>query len=98
MKCPSCNNAPSTFLYHYLWSHPFNTKCKVCKTKLKPDAIIKKMIYMEILLAFFLGVLIHASLGIFTLSGFVSFAIIIAVVFYPLEKFAWNNGSFTIKN
>jgi len=97
MKCPACNNEIMSFFQFYLWSNPITSKCNSCGTKLKPNSIIKKIIYIEIFIAFFLVIFTHSMLGLLTFRGLFTFITVSAILLYPLEKYAWENGSYMVK-
>jgi len=97
MKCPSCNNEPMSFVQFYLLSNPFSTKCDKCGVKLKPDSIIRRMIYIEMIIAVFIAGIVHSFIGMLTARGFAIYIVTIAIVLYPIEKYLWNNGSYKIR-
>ena len=98
MKCPACNNDIHSFLYHYLWSHPFTTKCKACAKKLKPDSIIKKTVYLEMALCLVIFLIIKSIVDLYLIGESIICLISIFFLLYPFEKYSWDNGSYTIKD
>jgi len=97
MKCPHCNEQLRDFKDFYLWSHPFTYKCKTCQSRLKPSRQIRFMILMEVIMTILLIILIDSVVRFMSIPGITSYIISMAVLFYPLEKYGYNQGYYTLK-
>lgn len=97
MKCPNCNKEMMTFFSFFMWSHPFTYTCKHCNSKLKPSGEIKKMFALEVLLTVVIMTVINAFIGLLSLPGIAVAILVLALIFYPMERYGYTQGTYTLK-
>lgn len=58
MKCPNCGKKPISFMQFIMTSIPSNIHCASCDTELKPNNVIKGMIFTGYILGGILGLVL----------------------------------------